>query len=36
MHLAHGARSRAERFTWRSVGDEISRLYDDVLHPVEV
>ncbi len=36
MHLAHGARSRAERFTWRSVGDQISRLYDDVLHPVEV
>ena len=36
MHLAHGARSRAERFTWRSVGDQISRLYEDVLHPVEV
>ena len=36
MHLAHGARSRAERFTWHSVGEQISRLYEDVLHPVEV
>ncbi len=31
MHLAHGARDRAERFTWRSVGDRITALYDDVL-----
>jgi D-inositol-3-phosphate glycosyltransferase len=31
MHLAHGARSRAERFSWRSVGDQIERLYTHVL-----
>jgi D-inositol-3-phosphate glycosyltransferase len=31
MHLAHGARGRAEHFTWRRVGDRISELYDRVL-----
>jgi D-inositol-3-phosphate glycosyltransferase len=32
MHLAHGARDRAEKFTWRRVGDRIVDLYDRVLH----
>jgi D-inositol-3-phosphate glycosyltransferase len=31
MHLAHGARDRAEHFTWRRVGDRIVDLYDRVL-----
>ena len=31
MHLAHGARSRAERFTWARVGDGVEMLYDRVL-----
>ena len=31
MHLAHGARDRAERFTWQSVGEKIAALYDTVL-----
>jgi D-inositol-3-phosphate glycosyltransferase len=31
MHLAHGARERAEHFTWRRVGDRIVDLYDRVL-----
>ncbi|HET8569534.1 MAG TPA: glycosyltransferase [Candidatus Limnocylindria bacterium] len=31
MHLAHGARSRAERFTWSGVGSRILELYDAVL-----
>jgi D-inositol-3-phosphate glycosyltransferase len=31
MHLAHGARDRAEHFTWRRVGDRITDLYDRVL-----
>jgi len=31
MHLAHGARSRAERYTWRAVGDRIVEMYDAVL-----
>jgi len=31
MHLAHGARDRAEHFTWQSVGDKIAGLYDSVL-----
>ena len=31
MHLAHGARDRAERFTWSRVGDGIEMLYDRVL-----
>ena len=31
MHLAHGARDRAEHYTWQSVGDQIQALYDSVL-----
>ena len=31
IHLAHGARQRAEHFTWRRVGDRIVDLYDHVL-----
>ncbi len=31
IHLAHGARDRAEVFTWRVVGDGIEALYDRVL-----
>jgi len=31
MHLAHGARSRAELFTWSRVGDGLEMLYDRVL-----
>ena len=31
MHLAHGARDRAEHYTWQSVGDKIQALYDSVL-----
>ena len=31
MHLAHGARDRAEHFTWQSVGDKIDALYGSVL-----
>ena len=31
MHLAHGARDRAEHFTWRRVGDRIVELYERVL-----
>src|SRR5207249_5890847 len=31
MHLAHGARERAEHFTWRRVGDRIVDPYDRVL-----
>ena len=31
MHLAHGARERAERFTWSHVGDLMSELYERVL-----
>jgi len=31
MHLAHGARERAEQFTWRRVGDRVVDLYDRVL-----
>src|SRR5213593_2915594 len=30
-HLAHGARHRAEHFTWESVGEKIADLYDSVL-----
>ncbi|MBI2982874.1 MAG: glycosyltransferase [Chloroflexi bacterium] len=30
-HLAHGARDRAERFTWSRVGDGIEMLYDRIL-----
>jgi D-inositol-3-phosphate glycosyltransferase len=31
MHLAHGARDRAEHFTWRSVGDKVEALYERIL-----
>ena len=31
IHLAHGARDRAEHFTWQRVGDGIEALYDRVL-----
>lgn len=31
IHLAHGARDRAERFTWSRVGDGIEMVYDRVL-----
>ena len=31
MHLAHGARERAERFTWHHVGDLVSDLYERIL-----
>ena len=30
IHLAHGARDRAEHFTWERVGDRIVELYDRV------
>ena len=30
-HLAHGARERAERFTWSRVGQRMTELYDKVL-----
>jgi D-inositol-3-phosphate glycosyltransferase len=31
IHLAHGARDRAEHFTWRSVGDRVEALYARIL-----
>jgi D-inositol-3-phosphate glycosyltransferase len=31
MHLGHGARDRAEHFTWRSVGDRVEALYAKIL-----
>ena len=31
LHLAHGARERAEEFTWQRVGDRIVDLYDRIL-----
>ena len=31
MHLAHGARDRAEHYSWRSVGDRIEGLYAKIL-----
>jgi D-inositol-3-phosphate glycosyltransferase len=31
LHLAHGARERAEQFTWQRVGDRIVDLYDRIL-----
>jgi len=31
MHLAHGARDRAEHYTWQSVGEKIDALYASVL-----
>src|SRR5256712_13947616 len=30
-HLAHGARDRAEHFTWEGVGEKIAELYESVL-----
>ena len=39
VHLAHGARERAELFTWSRVGDGIEMLYQRVLaehQPVRV
>lgn len=31
IHLAHGARDRAEQFTWHRVGDGIEAIYDRML-----
>ena len=31
MHLAHGARERAEHFSWRNVGDLVEALYAKIL-----
>jgi D-inositol-3-phosphate glycosyltransferase len=31
IHLAHGARDRAEHYTWENVGDKIEALYGSVL-----
>jgi glycosyltransferase involved in cell wall biosynthesis len=31
MHLAHGARDRAEHYTWRSVGERIDAMYATIL-----
>jgi D-inositol-3-phosphate glycosyltransferase len=31
MHLAHGARDRAEHYSWRSVGDQVEALYAKIL-----
>jgi D-inositol-3-phosphate glycosyltransferase len=31
MHLGHGARDRAEHFTWRAVGDRVEALYARIL-----
>ena len=31
MHLAHGARDRAEHYSWRSVGDRVDALYTKIL-----
>lgn len=36
MHLAHGARDRAEHYTWKSVGDKIEALYAKVLADTRV
>ena len=36
MHLAHGARDRAEHYSWRMVADRIETLYAKVLTRVEV
>ncbi len=36
VHLAHGARERAESFTWQRVGSEIGALYETVLRDAEV
>jgi glycosyltransferase involved in cell wall biosynthesis len=31
MHLAHGARDRAEHYSWRTVGDRVEELYAKLL-----
>jgi D-inositol-3-phosphate glycosyltransferase len=31
MHLAHGARDRAEHYSWRTVGDRVEALYGTIL-----
>jgi D-inositol-3-phosphate glycosyltransferase len=31
MHLAHGARDRAEHYSWRGVGDRVDALYAKIL-----
>lgn len=31
LHLGHGARSRAEQFSWSAVGDRVTELYGSVL-----
>ncbi|HET7699418.1 MAG TPA: glycosyltransferase [Candidatus Limnocylindria bacterium] len=31
MHLAHGARDRAEHYTWRNVGERVEALYARIL-----
>jgi D-inositol-3-phosphate glycosyltransferase len=36
MHLAHGARERAEHYSWRMVADRIEELYTSILTKVEV
>ena len=36
MHLAHGARDRAEHYTWKSVGDQIEALYAEILADTKV
>ena len=36
MHLAHGARERAEHYTWQSVGARIEALYARILENTEV
>lgn len=35
-HLAHGARDRAEHYTWKSVGEKIEALYTRVLADAKV
>ena len=36
MHLAHGARERAEHYTWQSVGARIEALYASILEGTQV
>ncbi|HEY6958272.1 MAG TPA: glycosyltransferase [Candidatus Limnocylindria bacterium] len=36
MHLAHGARDRAEHYTWKKVGDRIEALYAEILANTKV
>src|SRR5581483_3690688 len=35
-HLSHGARDRAEHYTWRGVGERIETLYAKVLKDAKV